>query len=225
MSHVIFDLDGTLIDSAPDLAAALNRVLVEDGRRTLALAEVIGMIGDGAPKLVERALAATGALPGADGVGDIRRRFLAHYDTALAVETRPFPHVEETLARLRDEGWRFAVCTNKPTGPAEKVLAQLALADWFDAIIGPDRVAARKPDPAHVHAVLDEVGARHETAVMVGDSPHDVAAARQAGVAAIAVSYGYAGDEIHGAGAHLVIDSFLALPEALNRLGLGNRLP
>lgn len=216
--HVVFDLDGTLIDSAPDLAAAINRMLADEGRRTLSLPEVTGMVGDGAPRLVERAMAATGAVPDAAGVTRLRDRFLAYYQAAPAVETVPYPGVAETLAALGAAGWRFAVCTNKPTGPAELVLRALGLACWFDAVVGPDRALARKPDPAHVRAVLSALGWDDADTIMVGDSAHDVAAGRGAGLGAIAVSYGYARGNVHAFGADLVIDEFAALPEALAAL-------
>lgn len=220
--HLIFDLDGTLVDSAPDLASAINRVLAEEGRRRVALAEVIDMIGDGAPKLVARAFAATGATPDRESLGAIHRRFLAYYDTGLAGESRPYPGVEATLALLRAEGWRFSICTNKPSGPADRLLAAVGLAGWFEVVLGPDRADARKPDPAHVRAVLAAVGCNgginNAPAVMIGDSHNDVAAGQAAGLAAIAVSYGYGRGDVREFGADHVIDNFAALPMALAAL-------
>lgn len=216
--HLIFDLDGTLVDSAPDLAAAINQVLAEEGRRAVTLAEVIAMIGDGAPKLVARAFEATGAAPDRDALRAIHQRFLAYYDTGLAGETRPYPGVEATLAVLQAEGWRFSVCTNKPSGPADRLLAAVGLAHWFEVVLGPDRADARKPDPAHVHAVLAAIDGDGAPAVMIGDSHNDVAAGQAAGLAAIAVSYGYGHGDVREFGADHVIDDFAALPAALTAL-------
>ena len=170
---VVFDLDGTLVDSAPDLQTAINRLLAEDGRRPLELDEVIGMIGDGATKLVERAYAATGGA-GRDPA-DLTGRFLAHYEGNAAVRTRPFPGVPETLAELGRRGMALGVCTNKPEAATREVLRDLDLARWFGAVVGGDSLpGVRKPDAAPLLAVLEQLNAAPAAAVMVGDNAERV---------------------------------------------------
>jgi len=128
---LVFDLDGTLIDSAPDLLAALNRVLAEEDLPPVALDDVKRMVGDGAAKLVERGFTRAGRPPEAARLGPLTDRFVGYYEAVVADQTRPFPGVPETLARLSAAGYRLGVCTNKPSGPAREVLAALDLLDFF----------------------------------------------------------------------------------------------
>ena len=216
---LVFDLDGTLVDSAEDLRVAMNLVLAEQNRRSLSRGEVIAMIGDGAPALIQRAFAHTGSAVPETALPALRRSFLDHYAAADDAHSRPYPGVEETLERLATAGFRFAVCTNKPEGPANRVLAKMGLRTWFEVVVGGDSVGVRKPDPAHVRAVLAQVdGGRARTAVMIGDSAHDINAAQGAGLSAVAVSYGYGAPGFADGLADLVIDRFGALPQALTRL-------
>lgn len=218
LTCVIFDLDGTLIDSAPDLRTALNRLLAAEDRRVLALAEVTAMIGDGAAKLVERAFAATGGPAGA-ALPDLTRRFLALYEPHAADETRPVAGVPATLAALRGAGLELGICTNKPERATWAVLRALGLDGHFAAVVGGDSVpGARKPDPAMVLAVLDRIGARPDQAVMVGDSGNDVAAARAAGMPVIVRAGGYSAVPATALGADAVIDDFARLPAAISAL-------
>lgn len=188
---IVFDLDGTLVDSGEDLRVALNKLLAEEGRRTVSRAEIMEMVGDGAPKLVQRGFAATGPALTEDRIMPTRRRFLDFYEADIAVHTRAYPGVPETLARLSGAGWRFAVCTNKPQVATEAVLEALGMTRHFDAVVGGDAGPARKPDPAHVRAVLKAAGFGKGQAVMVGDSENDILAGRGAGLVTIAVSYGF----------------------------------
>ncbi len=214
---VVFDLDGTLIDSLPDLCAAVNRLLTREGRRALAPAEVRPMIGDGAARLVARAFAATGA-PRSDDVPALTQGFLDIYEAMVAVETRPFPHVVEALETLRAEGFRLGICTNKPHRPTLDLLAALDLKRHFDAVVGGDSLPVRKPDPRHVAATLAALGTDARRAVAVGDSPNDVAAAHAAGVPVIAVSFGYSRVPPADLGADILVDSFRDVPAAIRRL-------
>ncbi|MBL8658670.1 MAG: phosphoglycolate phosphatase [Rhodospirillales bacterium] len=219
ITSVVFDLDGTLIDSAPDLRTALNRLLAAEGRRPLALAEVVAMIGDGAARLVERAFAATGEPAGAT-VSELTRRFLALYEPHAADETRPVEGVPEALAALRTAGLRLGICTNKPERATWTVLRALGLADHFTAVVGGDSVpGARKPDPAMVFAVLERLGANPSEAVMVGDSGNDVAAARAAGLPVIVRAGGYTAIPAAALGADRVIDDVADLPAAIAAFG------
>ena len=145
---LIFDLDGTLVDSAPDLRAALNEMLRERGRAPLSPGQVRGMIGDGAAALVSRALAAGGAAAAADKAA--LPRFLELYQANATRLTRPYPGVPETLTALRRAGYRTAICTNKPQRATIGILQGLDLAALFDAVAGGDRFAVRKPDPGHL---------------------------------------------------------------------------
>lgn len=211
---VIFDLDGTLIHSLPDLTAAINKTLVEHDRIPLSEAELGPMVGDGAHTLVERAFTARGGLPGPK-VAPYLARFLEHYESNATVLTRPFPHVVETLARLKAKGIVLAVCTNKPTAATHHILAALGLDEYFAVVVGGDDVPALKPNPVHLHAVLDRLGINHDEAVMVGDSINDVLAAKGAGVLCIAVSFGYARTSVHELGADLVVDDFRVIADAV----------
>ena len=215
---VVFDLDGTLVDSVPDLHAALNWLLARLGRRAVTLEEVVGMVGDGVPKLVERGLLATGGLPaeGADGpIADFTR----HYEANAATLTRPFPGAVAALAALRDAGCTLAICTNKPAGATGEILDALDLAPFFAAVAGGDTVpGARKPDPRHLMHVLDQLGAAPGDAVMVGDSHNDVNVAKAAGVPTVAVTFGYAHGPVEELGADVLIDHFDDLVPALMRL-------
>lgn len=183
----VFDLDGTLVDSAPDLHAALDRLMAARGLPGFQRAEVVAMIGDGAKVLVQRALAARGAAFEAAALDD----FLLDYGDHAAVETAPFAGIVAVLQELRDAGWRLAVCTNKPVAPAITLLQALGLSDHFAAIGGGDSYPARKPDPAHLLATLRDAGGAASCAVMIGDHHNDMAAASGAGIPAIFAGWGY----------------------------------
>jgi phosphoglycolate phosphatase len=213
----VFDLDGTLVDSLPDLAIALNKLLAEEGRRRLAPDEVRVMVGEGALRLVERAFAATGAP--ADQAGPaLVTRFLAHYEGNAAEHTRLFPGAHEALRRLAADGWRLAVCTNKPYRPSMEILDALGVAPLFAAVLGGDSAPFRKPDPRHLAATLDSMGATPDEAVFVGDSPNDLGAARGLGVPVALVTFGYSRVPVAELGADALLDSFHDLPDALRRL-------
>jgi phosphoglycolate phosphatase len=213
---LIFDLDGTLVDSLPDLAAALAATLREIGAPALSSAAVRGMIGDGTPALVARALAARG-LP-ASLLDERLARFMALYEAAPVARSRPYPGVTETLAALRGDGRRLAVCTNKPQQAALAVLRGLALDGFFAAVVGGDVLAVKKPDPAHLRAAIAALGAAQGEAVMIGDNEHDVTMAKAAGVPVILVRYGYHRVPLETLAADLQIDAFSELPDALARL-------
>lgn len=217
---VAFDLDGTLIDSAPDLRAALNRLLAIDGLGPLSIAQVALMIGDGVAKLVERGFEAAGKpVAGADLEG-LARRFTVDYEANACVETRPFPGVREVLSKLRSEGVRLAVCTNKPEGATREILAALKLDALFGAVVGGDTVPGiRKPKPEPLAAALKALGIDPSRAAMVGDSMNDVATARALGIPVIAVSFGYTRIRPAELGADLLIDRFEQVPAALAQLG------
>jgi phosphoglycolate phosphatase len=218
-SAIIFDLDGTLVDSAPDLHGALAHVLAETGRASVRLDDVRNMVGDGARAMLERGFAATGGPLEGAAFEAAFRLFLSHYGANVARLSRAFEGVEEALAGLQAAGAALGVCTNKPQALTEALLEALALDQHFGAVIGGDALPVRKPDPAHLEATLDRLNRSGAPAVMVGDSRNDVAAARGAGLPVILVSFGYTTVPVHELGADLVIDHFRDLPAALAELG------
>ena len=218
---LVFDLDGTLVDSVPDLHVALNQMLRERGRESLSPAQVKRMVGDGVPALVARALAASGADP-ADAATALPR-FLEIYEARAAELTRPYPGVPETLRLLRGSGYRTAVCTNKPQRATLAVVRGLDLAALFDGIAGGDRYPVKKPDPGHLLALIAELDARPGAAAMIGDSENDAASARAAAIPLVLMRYGYARVDPETLGADALLDNFADLPGALERLGLTPR--
>jgi len=215
---VIFDLDGTLVDTAPDLLGALNAVLEQAGHRTIEPAELRHLAGHGVRALFERTFAVTGAAVTPEQMARYGEDFLAHYRFNIAEGSRPFPRVPETLEALTRAGARLGVCTNKPHDLATLLLSELDLSRHFGAVIGAGVAPANKPDARHVRAVVDALKGRHTHAVLVGDSPVDVAAARAAGIPVIAMSYGYTPVPVHELGADLVADDFADVPELVARL-------
>jgi phosphoglycolate phosphatase len=210
---VLFDLDGTLIDSVPDLQAALNETLREIGKPALSQEQVRGMIGDGTAMLVARGLAASG-VP-AEALAERLPRFLALYEADPVAHTRLYPGVLEVLKSLAAEGRRLAICTNKPQTATLAVLRGLGLEGLFSAIIGGDALPVKKPDPGHILGTIAALGATPDAAVMVGDNENDVAAAKAAGVPVVLVRYGYARVPFQELPADIQIDQFADLPAAL----------
>jgi phosphoglycolate phosphatase len=217
---VVFDLDGTLIDSVPDVARSLNVVLTEHGRNAIGLDQVRGFIGDGAANLVGRGLAATGGTVSPERLRAATARFLEVYEAEPATMTRIYPGVLATLDRLRAQGRRLGICTNKAGGATAAVLAALALDHFFGAVIGGDTLAVKKPDPGPLRAALERLGVGPDEAAMVGDNEHDVATAAALGVPCILVSYGYARVPLEQIPATARIDRFDQVPAALERLAL-----
>ncbi len=216
---LIFDLDGTLVDSAPDLHAALNEMLRERGDKPLSLPQVRQMIGDGVPTLVARALAASAGAGPADAASALLR-FLDLYEANAVRLTRSYPAVPETLAALRRCGYRTAICTNKPQHATLTVLEGLGLLPLFDGIAGGDRFAVKKPDPDHLLELIGALGAQVEAAAMIGDNENDAAAARGAGIPLVLMRYGYARIDPRSLAADALLDHFADLPAALDRLGI-----
>lgn len=188
---LLLDLDGTLIDSAPDLHEVLNAQLLAAGHAALSLAQVQSMIGDGVRVLLRRALVAVGARDVDASLEAMLPGFTAAYAACPMRLTRPYEGVADTLPRLREAGWQLALCTNKPLVPTLVILDALGWRDWFGAVIGGDSTPYRKPDPQPLQAALQRLGAEAAQAVMVGDGPHDAEAAAAAGTGFVGVGYGY----------------------------------
>ena len=207
------------MDTVPDLAASLNRVMAARGLAPFTVAETAGMVGDGVAKLIERALAARGAAFDPAAV----TAYSADYNAHVAVASKVFPGVAETLGALAGEGWRLAVCTNKPGLAAHKLLEVLGLAGLFAAVGAGDSFPVRKPDPAHLLATLAAAGGDASCAVMAGDHRNDVLAAHGAGVPCVFASWGY-GPLSMADGAEAVARNFSELGGMVRRLvGGGGR--
>lgn len=206
---LVFDLDGTLVDSAPDIAAAVNALFAELGLPEVELALIRRMIGDGAPVLLERALAHVGARYTA---ADMMPRFSVHYGENAVRLTTVYPAVAETLTHLRALGCRLGVCTNKPIGPTRAVLAALGLDTLIEAVVGGDSLPQRKPAPEPLLAVIQALGGTPDNAVLIGDSAVDLACAEAAGVPAIIIPSGYGMTEPMAA---IIAAGFAELPRVI----------
>ncbi|MGE0715297.1 MAG: phosphoglycolate phosphatase [Alphaproteobacteria bacterium] len=217
---IVFDFDGTLVDSAADLRAALNGTLAEASLEPVAIDAVRRMIGDGAAKLVERGFAARGRPLDADALARWTARFLAIYEPISADRTQPYDGVVETLELLASRGHRLGLCTNKPERATRLMLARLGLDRFLSAVVGGDTLAVRKPRPEPLLAALAGLGTAPAGAIMVGDNEHDVATAHGAGVPIVVVSYGYSRTPLDELGADARIDAFAELPVALDRLAV-----
>lgn len=215
---LIFDLDGTLVDTAPDLLGALNRVLAAEGRRRVDLADLRHLVGHGARAMLAEALSRTGRPAQAERLPELIDAFIAYYREHIADESLPFPGVESTLEGLMGDGFRMGVLTNKPQDLALSLLEKLDLARFFGAIHGAGRFAYSKPDPRVFHHVIDELGGPGNGAIMIGDSPTDVATARAAGAPVVLLSYGYTPDPVETLGADVVTSDFSNLTEVIARL-------
>lgn len=217
--NLIFDLDGTLADTAPDLLAATNAVLAARERPKLDLDHLRHMVGFGAVALITQAMAASGA-PAAEGdMPALVEIFLDHYRHHIADGTRLFPAVTETLAALKQDGARLGVLTNKPQELTDLLLPRMGLGDMFSAVYGAGRRPYTKPDPRIFHDVVAELSGPG-AAVMIGDSITDLNTARAAGAPCILMSHGFTPVPAKELGADAVLDEFGQLPQALRDLRL-----
>ncbi|WP_338021857.1 phosphoglycolate phosphatase [Aquabacter cavernae] len=217
---IAFDLDGTLVDSAPDLLNTLDVILKEYGVAPVDRGATRTMIGAGARMLLVRALERAGALPDVATLDGLTRRFIDHYADHIADDSRPFPGVEAALDRLAARGAKLAVCTNKTERLARLLLDRLDLTRHFSAITGADTYGVAKPNPLPLLSTLAACGGSAAHAVMVGDSATDVATAKAAGVPCVAVTFGYTEVPAHDLGAERVISRFADLEAAIDALGL-----
>lgn len=213
---LMLDLDGTLVDSVPDLQASLGRLMAAHALPGFSAPEVAAMVGDGAAVLVHRAMAARDRAATQSDVD----AFLADYTIHAADETRPFPGVATTLEQLHARTWRLAVCTNKPEAAARALLDQLGLTPFLGAIGGGDSFPARKPDPAHLIATISACGGDRASAVMVGDHRNDVMAAAGAGIPCIFALWGY-GPAAMAEGAAAKAERFEDVPALVEMLLAG----
>ena len=215
---ILFDLDGTLIDSAPDIAIAVNELLAGEGHAALTLAEVRSMIGNGIRKLVERAFAARGVTLEGDNLDALFETMLGIYGRHLTGETKLLPGAAQMLAAYSKAGVRIAVVTNKHEGFSRTILDALELSHHVHAVVGGDTGPTRKPAPDMLFHALELVGVDVSRALMVGDSPADIDAAKAAGMPSVAVRGGYTNIAVEDLGANLVIESMVDLPHAIEML-------
>ena len=188
---IAFDLDGTLVDTAPDLIGTLNVLLKEEGLPALPLLDARPFIGRGAKWMIERGFQAAGAPLDEPTASRLFERFIGYYLDHIADESRPFPGVEAALDALKAQGAKLAVCTNKRTDLSKALLDALDLTRRFDAVVGADATPAIKPDPRHLTTAIAAAGGTMGKAILVGDAATDAGAARAAGAPLILVSFGY----------------------------------
>lgn len=212
----VFDLDGTLIDTAPDLMASLNGVLAGVDLPAVTLADTRGIVGQGARAMIVRALEQLGEPDGKHDIDALFSAFLDHYERHIAVHSRPFPGLIDALDALTERGFALAVCTNKLEHLARQLLDELEMSDRFASIIGGGATERAKPAADPLLLAIERAGGGR--AVMVGDSIADAGAARAAGVPCILVDFGYTDRPAHSLGADLVISHFDALASGIDRV-------
>jgi phosphoglycolate phosphatase len=213
-SLVVFDLDGTLIDSAPDMHRAVNLMLADLGCAPLTLPDIRSMVGDGASALIARALAARHCVS-ADPAKALDE-FLEHYEADPTNVTGTFPGVAETLGRLQASGLTLAVCTNKPSRLTGIILERLEIDRFFTRVVAGDSMPFRKPDPRALMEVVDGFGTPKAATLMVGDSEVDAATAHAAGVPFILMTYGYHRGPIEDIASIATLDHFPELATLLH---------
>jgi phosphoglycolate phosphatase len=215
---LVFDLDGTLVDTAPDLISALNFVLDREGLAPVPLEKARNMIGAGARKLIERGLELEDRAVDVDDLNRLTRDFIDYYAAHIADASRPFEGLEAALDELEAQGFRFAVCTNKLEWLSKLLLDKLDLSKRFAAICGADTFGVSKPDPVILRETLARAGGALAGAIMVGDAGPEVGVARRAGIPVIGVEFGYTDVPIADLKPDRLIGHMRQLPEAVNSL-------
>jgi 2-phosphoglycolate phosphatase, prokaryotic len=212
---VIFDLDGTLVDTAPDLVASLNHAIAAAGLAPVTYADLTHLVGQGARVMIRRAFELRGRHIDDEAVEPLLDRFLAHYKREMPGLSRPYPGLMEALDRLSEAGANLAVCTNKLEELALPLMEKLGLLDRFAAVTGGDTFPVRKPDARHILGTIERAGGRAHSAVMIGDSINDILAARNAGIPSIAVTFGYSDVPVAELRPDHIIDRFSELTAGL----------
>ena len=213
--HIVFDLDGTLIDSVPDMCREIGGFLAENGGRTITPEETVSIIGYGARNMLTGGFKLCGVALTPEETDKMLEKWIDRYTKADMYMTKPWPHVVETLDRLKADGCKLAVCTNKPAGPTAEILKRLDLEKYFDVVLHADSLPVRKPRPEPLWEAVKRMGGANETAVMVGDSEADAEAARNAGFPVVLLSFGYAHVPFGEIKPDALIDDFADLPAVL----------
>jgi len=209
---IVFDLDGTLVDSLADIAAAANRMLADQGLAPLPEETIRGFVGNGLPKLVERVMVHCDL--DLDLHPDLTQAMLRHYTAASSTRTQPYPGVHEALTEFQQSGMSLGLCTNKPETPARHILQALNLEPYFDVVIGGDTLDTRKPDPSHLLTTFERLG-RHSARIFVGDSEIDAETAQRAKVPFLLFSKGYRKSPPERIPHHAAFDDFRTLPQMI----------
>jgi phosphoglycolate phosphatase len=212
---IVFDLDGTLIDTAPDLVDTLNFVFAREGLPPVPYQTARNMIGGGARRMIARGIEAEGRAVAPAELDRLFADFIAHYSEHVADRSRPFPGLIEALDALSGDGCRLAVCTNKLERQSVLLLTELKLADRFAAICGQDTFGMQKPDPEVLRRTIAAAGGNLERAIMIGDSDTDIQTARAAGIPVIAVDFGYSERPVAEFAPDRIISHFAQLPAAI----------
>jgi len=215
---IVFDLDGTLVDTAPDLVRALNETMDLEGLPRVKLETVRLMVGQGARRLIERASGLSGVSFSKQRLDQLTNAFIEFYRTDIARLSKPFPGCVEALDQLLAMGAKLSVCTNKRTDLSTQLLDALNMSGRFSAVVGADAVTDRKPHPDHYRAAVTRAGGVVRRSLMLGDTAADVGAARAAGAPVAVVSFGYCDGGADKLGADLVINRFSELTSACRRL-------
>ena len=215
---IAFDLDGTLVETAPDLIAAANHVLTSDGFDPVEAHLIRDQISFGARAMISRGLEINKAVRTAEQVDELLARFLRHYEANIAVHSHAFPNVVDVLEACRARGARLVVCTNKSTYLSEQLLAALDIRGYFEGIAGRDTFDVCKPHPDHLLGAISMVGGDPLRALMVGDSDTDISTARAAGIPSVAVTFGYTDVPAVQLGATEVIEHYQDFDRALERI-------
>lgn len=215
---VVFDLDGTIIHTAPDLVRATNHVMAQAGLPSAPAEIITAAVGGGARAMITAALHAAGQPPDRVDMDPLLSMFTQYYTANIADESHPFPGLVEVLDYFAEAGARMGVCTNKRVGNAVLLLETLKLDGYFGAILGADSLEVRKPHPDHLLTTIARCGGDSARAVMIGDSGPDIEVARAAGVPAIAVTHGYSEEPVESLAPDRIIDDLRALPEIVSAL-------
>ncbi|MBS0268983.1 MAG: phosphoglycolate phosphatase [Proteobacteria bacterium] len=215
---IVFDLDGTLVDTAPDLAEATNHVLSTLGLDRISELQIRPFVGHGALAMIDGAVKAHGRKLSERELHDLFEVFVVYYTAHLADYSVPYPHVIAALDGLKAEGATLAVCTNKMELQARAVLEAMKLDHYFSALTGRDSLGAYKPDPLHLTGTIARAGGVPQTSIMVGDSETDIKTAKAARVPIVAVSFGYSVDPVASFGPDAIIDDYRQLPGALEKV-------
>lgn len=215
---LVFDLDGTLVDTAPDLAAAANHVLARAGLAPINAKEILPFVGHGAMKMIEQALAAHGRAASPSELREHFDIFIAHYSANIAAMSRPYPGVIEALTLFQRKGATLAVCTNKTEVHARALLDELDMLKHFAALTGGNSLGVSKPNPQHLTGTIDLAKGSVKRAIMIGDSETDIRTAQAAGIPVVAVNFGYSIEPVSSFAPDVIIGHYDELHQAISGL-------
>jgi phosphoglycolate phosphatase len=222
---VVFDLDGTLLDTHADLVESLNHTIAALDLAPVTYADLTHLVGNGAKVMIERACKLRGHPLAPEALPPLLERFIAHYTDTMPGHTRPYPGLLDAVDRLKNKGFRLAVCTNKLESLALTLLKKLDLTHHFDAITGGDTFPVRKPDARHLAGTIERAGGDIRRSIMIGDSINDILVARNAGVPSIAVPFGYSDVPVESLGPDRIISHFSELTPELVEIVIHNFAP